>query len=366
MSRTLLCLARHGETNWNIERRFQGQFDIGLNARGRAQASALAKELTEVSFDCVYSSDLQRAVMTAQAVVQGRGLNVNCLSELREKNDGAWQGHTHAEVQALYAEHYPSYLNRVPGFAAPEGESLEAFQARIAAALTKIAQLNGGRRILIVAHAGVLDIAWRLATGKSLHERREQPILNATPNWIEYSDGAWSLMRWAQPEGRAEIAAPWDGLKLPRREAARALLVSPQKRVLLMQYAGGLSPHFIALGRQHFWATPGGALHEREGYVTALRREIFEETGLQISGEIGGVVATREFPMELGDDWCQAIERYYLIHVSEFTPKPQRLTQEERAHMLGARWWRADEIAASDELFFPEGLESLLRRLIVK
>lgn len=85
MARTLLCLVRHGETNWNIERRFQGQFDIALNARGRAQAQALAEELATVEFDYAYSSDLRRARSTAEAVVQSRGLEIVATPELREK-----------------------------------------------------------------------------------------------------------------------------------------------------------------------------------------------------------------------------------------------------------------------------------------
>ncbi|NBV94170.1 MAG: NUDIX domain-containing protein [Methylocystaceae bacterium] len=366
MARTLLCLVRHGETNWNIERRFQGQFDIALNARGRAQAEALAEELATVEFDYVYSSDLRRARSTAEAVVRSRGLKIFALAELREKNDGVWQGHTHAEVQALYPDLYPDYLARNADFCAPEGESLKDFQRRITCALTKIAQEHEGCSILIVAHAGVLDIAWRLATGKSLEEKRINPVLNATPNWVAYEKNVWSLVDWAGSEGRAEISAPWDGQILPRREAARGLIVSPEGRVLLIRYAGGLSPHFIALGHQHFWSTPGGALKENENYAAALSREIFEETGLRINADVGPVVATREFPMELGDDWRQAIERYYLIHTPEFTPTPIEQTQEEKAHMLETRWWSIDELAQSQELIFPEGLEELLRKVMTR
>lgn len=363
MTRTILCLARHGETNWNIERRFQGQFDIALNARGRAQAAALARELRDARFDRVYSSDLRRALATAEPIAEARGLPVLATQRLREKDDGAWQGHTHAEVQVKYAADYPHYLSRKPDFAAPEGETLEEFSRRVRMVLTDIARESDGLTVLVVAHAGVLDIAWRMATGKALGEKREHPVLNATPNWVAYEDGRWSLVDWARPEGRAEIAAPWDDAPLPRREAARGLIVNEKGAALLMQYAGGLSPHFLALGHQHFWATPGGALKEGESFESALRREICEETGLILPGDLGPVVATREFPMELGEDWRQAAERYFLIRTPEFSPAPQHQTPEEKLHTLGWRWWSADEIGASRELIFPEGLEALLRKV---
>ncbi|MEF3365932.1 histidine phosphatase family protein [Methylocystis sp. 9N] len=362
MPRTLLCLARHGETNWNIERRFQGQFDIALNARGRAQAAALARELSGAHFDRVYSSDLRRALATAAPMARARGLEVAKTPALREKDDGVWQGHTHAEVQATFADIYPHYLAREADFAAPQGETLDYFAQRVRKALTQIAKESAGKTVLVVAHAGVLDIAWRLAAGKGLAEKREHPVLNATPNWIAYEDGKWSLVDWAKPDGRAEIAAPWDGRALPRREAARALIVNEKGEVLLIRYAGGLTPHFLALGHHHFWATPGGVVKEGESYEAALRRELYEETGLT-KLEHGPVVATRDFPMEIGEDWHQAIERYYLVRVRAFTPAPRDLTPEEKTHILGWRWWSADEIGASHELIFPEGLEALLRKV---
>ena len=93
------------------------------------------------------------------------------------------------------------------------------FAARVRAALTRIAQAHPGETLLVVAHAGVLDIAWRMATGKRLDETREYPALNAAPNWIAYEDGAWSLVDWAREEGRQRLAAPYEGRDLPRREA---------------------------------------------------------------------------------------------------------------------------------------------------
>ncbi|MFY9626692.1 MAG: histidine phosphatase family protein [Methylocystis sp.] len=365
MTRTLICLARHGETNWNLERRFQGQLDIALNAKGRMQAEALGHELAGAHFDHIYSSDLQRALVTAAPHAARRGMEIIRRPELREKHDGVWHGLSHPEVEARFPEEYQHYLARRADYAAPGGESLMRFAARVRAALTKIAEAHPGETLLVVAHAGALDIAWRMATGKRLDETREYPVLNAAPNWIAYEDGKWSLVDWAREDDRKPIVAPYEGLDLPRREATRVMLVNPQGQTLLLRFASSILPGVAAQGYAHFWGQPGGALEAGESLEDCARREVLEETGLKI-GELGAPVASREFPLQLVSGWVHAVEHYYLLRCEAFEPRLGALTADEKTYVQGWKWWWTEEIAVSKELIYPEALAYMLASAGVK
>lgn len=142
---TTILLARHGETDWNRQGRWQGWADPPLNAAGRAQARALASQLRQTAFDAVYSSDLQRARETAEIVAAPHGVPVVLDPGLREIDVGSWSGLTRAEIG-----------ERFPDGTRPDGETREQHAARVLAAVERIARDNRGRRVLLVTHGGTM------------------------------------------------------------------------------------------------------------------------------------------------------------------------------------------------------------------
>ncbi len=196
MAITRICLVRHGETAWNVEKRLQGHLDIPLNETGVAQAAAAAQGLAGIEFAAIYASDLIRARTTAEAAAQVLGLPVQLTAELRERNCGEFQALTQKEAAARYADDYHRYHDRDVDFVIPGGESLGGLAARITATFNRLAAAHAGQTILIVSHGGVLDIIHRLATAKPLGAPRDFHISNAALNWLEVEDGRWTLLKW--------------------------------------------------------------------------------------------------------------------------------------------------------------------------
>ena len=110
-----LCLARHGETDWNAEGRIQGQLDIPLNAQGHRQAAALAAALAGQDFQALYSSDLMRARLTALPLAQAHRLPLQPLPEWRERHHGRMQGQTYEEMAHDWPEGHRHLRARDPG-----------------------------------------------------------------------------------------------------------------------------------------------------------------------------------------------------------------------------------------------------------
>jgi probable phosphoglycerate mutase len=198
MSATRFCIVRHGETDWNAQRRIQGQIDIPLNAVGRAQAEAAAVSLAGCRFDAVYSSDLARAWHTAAPVAEALGLPLVPAPGLRERHYGRMQGLTGTEAADMQPEVYAAYAARDLDHDLDGGESLGHFAERVRQTLLDLAESHPGDCLLLVAHGGVLDIVYRLVTGRDLAGPRDFPVPNAGLNWLEYADGAWRLVSWGE------------------------------------------------------------------------------------------------------------------------------------------------------------------------
>jgi glucosyl-3-phosphoglycerate phosphatase len=148
-----LVLWRHGQTTYNVERRFQGQSDVPLNDVGRRQAADAARYLAALRPAAIYSSDLSRASATAGALARLTGLPVQLDKDLRERGGGCWEGLTETEIR----ERFPA--ERMT-WSPPDGEPAAAVADRASAALARIADsLSGGSMAVVVSHGAALGMA---------------------------------------------------------------------------------------------------------------------------------------------------------------------------------------------------------------
>jgi broad specificity phosphatase PhoE len=143
---TTVFFVRHGQTDWNVIGRLQGQSDIPLNEKGRTQAAQLAEKLSSISFDACYASDLQRAAETAEILNRMRTIPIELDPRLRERNFGPWEGLPASEFEAKVDRDQPL----------PTIEADDAILKRVLPLLGKIADKHPHSTILVVTHGGVM------------------------------------------------------------------------------------------------------------------------------------------------------------------------------------------------------------------
>ena len=157
-ARAGVCLVRHGQTEWNVQRRMLGQGDPPLNPRGRAEARELAEALSGARFVAILSSDLQRAAETAGILGAALGLEVTLSAEWREQHRGAWTGLTRAEVRQRWPDEFARYRSEDPDSRPSGGESRRELDDRIRAARAHLDVEYAGQQILVVTHRGVIRV----------------------------------------------------------------------------------------------------------------------------------------------------------------------------------------------------------------
>ncbi len=172
---TRILLARHGETQWNRDGRFQGHADPPLNDVGRDQAAELAESLARRSLAALYTSDLRRAAETAELVGRRIGLAVVPHPGLREIDVGSWSGLTREEIIERFPSEWHAWARGEDR--GHDGERRDAFGRRVMGALVEIADRYPGQSIAVVAHGGVVRAVQRHVLGEAL------PVLQNGTIW---------------------------------------------------------------------------------------------------------------------------------------------------------------------------------------
>jgi alpha-ribazole phosphatase/probable phosphoglycerate mutase len=160
--RVQLLLARHGQTEWNAIRRFQGSSDLGLSDLGRRQAEALGRAVLGRRLASVYTSPLRRAVETAEIALRGRRVPLTVVPELVEFGLGEWEGRSVEEIKNREGDPYQRWVEAPLDHPPPGSETLPRVAARVRHAIDRIARAHGmstaDGEVLVVAHGGVISV----------------------------------------------------------------------------------------------------------------------------------------------------------------------------------------------------------------
>ena len=157
---TRLILIRHGETDWNVEGRYQGQADPPLNSRGFQQAELLAELLAsrpaesaqDSGMQLIYTSPLKRALQTARIISQQLNITLHVEPRFMEIHQGDWQTRLRAEIESLYPDLFKRWETKPWEVTPPQGEHLQEVQKRVFAAVDEILHLHPNEVIGIVSH----------------------------------------------------------------------------------------------------------------------------------------------------------------------------------------------------------------------
>ena len=196
MQATRIIAIRHGETAWNVDTRIQGQLDVELNETGLWQARQVARALREEPLAAVYASDLARAYRTAEAIAQSAGLQPVPTPALRERHFGLFQTRTWNEIEQLWPDQAQLWRTRVPNWAPEGGESLITLRDRVSHAVHTLAAQHIGEQIVLVAHGGIMDVLYRLATGQDIQAPRTWSLGNAVINRLLWTPQGLTLVGW--------------------------------------------------------------------------------------------------------------------------------------------------------------------------
>ncbi|MDU2065830.1 MAG: alpha-ribazole phosphatase [Sporomusaceae bacterium] len=185
---TKIFYVRHGQTAWNLAMRYQGHTDIPLDEVGLQQAEAVATFLEKEKIDCIYASDLTRALETGRMIGRRQGLEVIPEPDFREIHFGEWEGLKYDQIQDKWATTLDQLYTQPDDIQIPGGESFRTVQERAMRAVSRILQKHQNQTILIASHGGTIRTILCAALHMPLNDlwsiRQDNTALNA----VEYYD----------------------------------------------------------------------------------------------------------------------------------------------------------------------------------
>ena len=211
--KTTLVLIRHGETETNKENILCGHTDVGLSERGFRQAQLGAEYLNRFKFDKIYSSDLKRAVCTAEPIAKKQNLPIIKQKNLREIFCGDWECLTPERLRSEYGKDFSVYMNDFVNCQCTNGESGKDFIKRGINAVTEIAKENAGKTVLVATHGGVL----RALDGFLFTDKGWQAFAwysNVGVSVAEYEDGKWTLLQRNYADYLGDLRTELDASKV--------------------------------------------------------------------------------------------------------------------------------------------------------
>lgn len=190
-----LILIRHGETNWNLTQKCQGFSDIELNQNGRRQIKELAQSLKSDEISAVYSSDLRRAKDTAVEIAKFHNLSINVDPDLREMNQGKFEGLSFIEIRELYSELLTEWRKDPGSVRIPGGETLIEVQERAWKSVQRIIKTHHNENVVAVSHNFTIITLLCKFKGIGLRDFFNFKIKAASKNIVSINKGSFKIDR---------------------------------------------------------------------------------------------------------------------------------------------------------------------------
>ena len=194
-----LHLIRHGQTNWNEERRVQGQSESELTELGIEQAKGLGQKISQLRFDKIFCSSSKRTRQTAEHAFPQFQQNIEYLDSLREIFLGPWEGHLYADIEVQQPDSYRHFWEEPHLFNVEGAESFFDLQDRAVGAVTPMIEAFPQKQVAIVSPGALIKAFLSHVEGRSMHELWAPPLMhNCAHSIVRFkADGSSEILQYA-------------------------------------------------------------------------------------------------------------------------------------------------------------------------